>query len=1729
MRLIVSAIAVGLGSASLSGVPELPVDVSQAKPPGQSPLGSIQPPSELLAAQSGDSAPAKHASVPVHSVPSPELVFSDSPTDQDIIVSRCLETRLAPRDGLPVSGENLALSKALIKYRKNADNIDSLEEFLKEYPNTRWRASILLNIGLASRHQARWSKVIPAWQEAWKISKAETSDGMRYVADRTLGELATIYASLGHIEDLEVLIDEAKGRELRGLGEKLFIGAKQSLGVMKAYPGEGFRCGPLALAQIYRVEHPGAPLPRSIDDYKSTSIGTNLEQVSDWAKELKLDFQVAFRSKGADVLVPSVIHWKVGHFAALTAVSSDRYLSHDSTFGMNNVVSKEVLDSEASGYFLVPRGNLPGGWRSVPAKEASTIFGKGQASIPEPPPPQDIIPTVGGDSCGMTGMTTYSFEPTSVSLLLSDTPVGYAPPIGPDIRFKATYCSQEPSDQQLVSNLGEGWTSKWINYLYISDAEALGTILLYGPGGGELEFLGYNSATGAYVPQLLTHDILYQITPVKFVLHHQDGSLDNYDVSDGGSYIFRSSSIDRFGNAVHFGYDSQFRLVTVTDAIGQVTTITYGTDPYRITSVTDPFGRSATFGYNGSGQLTSITDILNITSSFTYTTVSKFGTVITGLTTPYGTTKFTYYGDNVGIRGLQAQDPLGGQERIEWDLAVDSTAIPDLVDPVVGSMLPSLVPTGLDNANLIYRNSFYWSKKAMTVAPGDYHKAFIYHWLHDISAGNIATGYVAENTKAPLENRVWYAYPGQPTNYLEGTSNQPSKVARILDDGTEQDSLSQYNSLGNVTQSTDPKGRIINYNYDPNNQIDLLNLTVQNGATQELNASFTYNSNHLPLTATDASGQTTTYTYNSFGQVLTVTDPKNETRTFAYNSNGYLQSITGALPGSTTTFTYDGFGRVQTVTDSEGYAVTMAYDAADRPLKTTYPDGTFSQIIYNHLDPEWSRDRLGRWTLSQYDALRHIVAVQDPLLRLTLFEHCTCGALIGITDPSGKRTSLIRDLQQRITQKSFADGTSINFAYENTTSRLKGVTDANGQTKSYSYNLDNSLRAVSYSNTIVPTGTVNYSYDPSYPRITSMTDGVGTTTYTFNPINASTSLGAGRLAAISGPLPNSTVSYTYDELGRVLSHSINGSANSNSVIYDALGRIASVSNPLGQFTYQYVDLTSRVRSLAYPNAQVTNFEYYPNAATDGSGDGNQRLQSIQNLNSNGTNLSAFVYQYDTAGEIVSWNKHWDGGPSLSSTFTYDAAKQLVAAIVPNPISQLPQAFFYSYDLSGNRTQEQIDSSINTSVFNSTNEYNGEIVGGSMTFEGTVSEPASVTVGGNAAKLDSSNNWLGSAAVMPGANIEPIVATDAHGYSISKSINVTVTGGPNRSLAYDANGNLTNNGAGQTYQWDAENRLVTITQSSGTTGFVYDGAGNRVQETLNGTVIKQWVWCASQPCEERDLNGNVTKRFYAQGEQIDGMPYYFTRDHLGSVREMTDGTGAIRARYDYDPYGRMTRVSGDLSSDFGFTGYYYHQATGINIARYRAYDPSLGRWLSRDPSGENSGLNLYGYARNNPISFIDRLGLCCEAERSAFDAAHLATEAAQDQATVSTNTYIIKVLDVAPAAVRYFKSIQPEKPILVKVANVLSNMPDNSPAEKGDDDSEVLGKALETANQYAEFLGEMNELSSKQSYDNAVTIAENAYQQMLADNSALADASAAEFDAFVALLECESNERIANQQ
>jgi RHS repeat-associated protein len=182
-----------------------------------------------------------------------------------------------------------------------------------------------------------------------------------------------------------------------------------------------------------------------------------------------------------------------------------------------------------------------------------------------------------------------------------------------------------------------------------------------------------------------------------------------------------------------------------------------------------------------------------------------------------------------------------------------------------------------------------------------------------------------------------------------------------------------------------------------------------------------------------------------------------------------------------------------------------------------------------------------------------------------------------------------------------------------------------------------------------------------------------------------------------------------------------------------------------------------------------------------------------------------------------------------------------------------------------------------------------------------------------------------------------------------------------------------------YRWDAADRLIQVTQGAHSTEFTYDGFGRRagITEKDSGAVTSsvRFVWDGGVIAQQRDAAGIVVqKEFYVQGEVTGSTKLYYFKDHLGSVRDVIDSTGSLRARYDYDPYGIETKVSGDLDVEYGFAGLHRHRASGLALAMYRAYDPRMGRWLSRDPLAESGGLNLYAYCGGRPIFAVDPWGL-----------------------------------------------------------------------------------------------------------------------------------------------------------
>jgi len=1455
------------------------------------------------------------------SIPLSTLHFSAQPTPSDISNARIFDEPLIPIGDEPSADENRALADALTDYacRTNLDDFSSLNDFLGSYPNSAWSGSLLLHLGTEYYNYGYYSKALDSWEQAWQRLKNTTDPRGKPQADRALGELARMYSKLGRMKELSGLLASAANRSLTGPGVQLIHSAQQGLWLMQNQPGICFKCGPFALDSILSDQDPAKAANPLIFQSQSTTNGFSLLQVAELSTQLGMNYQMAYRSPGSPWVVPAVIHWKIGHYAALLRREGNRFLVRDHTFQSSFWMTAAALEEESSGYFLIPSGSIPTGWRGVYETEAQTIHGKGNVSgqnpndtgpnnlqtggppnpgrpspndpgNPYPPndpggPPSDNPPS----SCDGGGMTSFTFDTMLASLSLNDTPLGYKPPVGPWIRFTATYDQDEANQPATFSyvNLGPQWTCNWIAYITDNPNSPGENVSCYQPGGGTLTFNGFSSTNGTFAPETMTQGILTQTSTSSYQLLFPSGVTWVFALPNGSSgssrQVFLTQVIDSASNTVSLHYDSSFRITNIVDAIGQSTVLRYTNSAYpdAITSVRDPFGRTVYFQYNASGLLSQITDVLGITSQYTYGS----NDFITALTTPYGTTTFSC-GTTNGGPWIQATDPLGESELAEAPLnPITSTTS----DP--SALVPTNMPLSPFNTALNYRDTYFWDKQTFDEA-GNLSAAIVYHFCHDINL-NIESG-VLESVKQPLENRVWYDYPGEPVSYQLGTQtiNRPSAVSRVLDNGTSQTSYYSYNPMGRVTNSIDPIGRNFTYVYATNN-IDLLQVIMTSNGRNELQSSITYNSQHRPLLFTDTSGQTTTNTYNSRGQILSTTDPLSEMTTYNYNTNGYLLSVTGQLQNASDVvgLSYDSYGRVQTATNVDGYTLTYAYDAADRVTNITYPDGSYRQFVYTLLDLTASRDRLGRWTTNTYNADRQLIQTEDPLGRITQYQYCDCGALEAIFDPLGNVTWWDHDVQSRVTGKYYADGSGVTFTYENTTSRIHSRTDEKGQQTFYNYYNDDDLAGVSYSNIVIATPTVTYTYDTNYNRIVEMQDGLGTTLYTYNPITLPPTLGAGQLASVSGPLPNSVVAYQYDQLDRMTNRAINGVAEA--ATFDMLGRPITVTNALGTFQSTYAGATPRLASETYPNGETNSYAYYGNASDD-------RLLQIQHLYPNGSLLSGFGYAYNSVGDITAWTNQWDTLPTQVWFPGYDAADQLTNVAVSGGNSPVTD-YAYAYDLAGNRIVAATNGVQTQYYYNALNQ----IAGSSVTL------PAGA------------------------------------------------------------------------YQWDTENRLVAVNQGTNTSEFSYDGLGRRVRivELTNGVPqsTNYYLWCGSRICEVRDASGtNVLRRLYTQGESLVGATgstnYYYTRDSLGSVREAVGANSLLATRYDYDPYGQKTVFEEGFPTTFGFTGDFVHQKSGLYLTWFRALDSTSGRWLSRDLFGERINVNLYSYVANNPVNDIDIYGL-----------------------------------------------------------------------------------------------------------------------------------------------------------
>ncbi|MBI5756804.1 MAG: RHS repeat-associated core domain-containing protein [Nitrospirae bacterium] len=430
-----------------------------------------------------------------------------------------------------------------------------------------------------------------------------------------------------------------------------------------------------------------------------------------------------------------------------------------------------------------------------------------------------------------------------------------------------------------------------------------------------------------------------------------------------------------------------------------------------------------------------------------------------------------------------------------------------------------------------------------------------------------------------------------------------------------------------------------------------------------------------------------------------------------------------------------------------------------------------------------------------------------------------------------------------------------------------------------------------------------------------------------------------------------------------------------------MDRLASRTDPLLRMEIYQYDLRGNLKTFTDRKGQITTFTYDPV---------NRRTQSSF------ADGSSSTYTYDAVGRLFRVNDIASGAIDL----TYDNLNRLTQEITPqgtvaygyDPLGrrtsmtvngQAPVGYQYDansrltqvgqgtqiiglgYDATGRRTTLSYPNGTNTSYTYDTASRLTDIV----------HQSTSAIIESLNYAYDAAGNRISFSRTGPQADLPQSVQAAYDAANEQIQFNSTT---PN--LTYDANGNLisqTDANGTTSYTWDARNRLTSMNGPGVSASFVYDVLGRRMSKTING-VATQYIYDRHNIVAE--IQNGVIAATYLRGLKIDeafvrqtsSNEYYHT-DALGSVLALTGQTGSTETTYSYDPFGNTT-VSGISTNPFQYTGR-ENDGTGLYYYRARYYSPGMQRFISEDPMGFHGGdFNLYAYVTNNPLKFVDPIGL-----------------------------------------------------------------------------------------------------------------------------------------------------------
>jgi RHS repeat-associated protein len=1033
------------------------------------------------------------------------------------------------------------------------------------------------------------------------------------------------------------------------------------------------------------------------------------------------------------------------------------------------------------------------------------------------------------------------------------------------------------------------------------------------------------------------------------------GGVYTRTMHDGTKIKFNSSGqqtaiVDRNGNTTTFTYNTSNQLVSVTDMNSQVTTITYSgttglattiTDPAsrslglaytstKLTTITDPNSNAWAYGYDSSDRLTSIKDPRSTGSNYTTTFSYNFASEVTSVSQPDGTTETISPRQLVGL-----PTPGTGTSTSPARAALAAAAFATYTDP----------------------NSQTWTEYFDGLGFG--RPVEIVDPLGDTAVTYLDGNGLPWLSADPLGRRERL--------FFDSSGNVTKDV---FPDDTYSTAAS-YNSFGEPQTVTDAAGAVTSYSYDTHGNV----LTIQDGPTALVTntTTFTYYTNGLVKTVTDARNYTSTYaydtlnrlstvtdallhtqtwTYDTYGNVATYTDPNGHTTSYTYNA---LNEMTGevrpqsATVSSTYTYTYDTVGNLTTkVTPlSTGVSATdtSTYDSMNRLTQETDPLGNVTTYLYDNAgNLVGITNALGYTTSYTVDNAGRVITVTVPLTSTTSattsYTLDAAGEVTAVTDPLSHTTDMTYTLNGWLASVTDPLGNSTSYAYNavgDQTSVTQTDTSSNSQTSSATYYFHHLLHTTT--DALSSSDVTTYGYDGDYNLVTIQDFDGNTTTLAYDALDrqqssnfdgAVTTYGYdnnGNVSTITDPLSNVTT-YTFDYQDRTLSEaSPNGKTMNYS--YDLAGRLLSVGDPT---TYAY-DADGRLTATTNPNGYTATYSYNAigelTAMTDFNG--HETTYSYNRAGwLTGENWTAgshsVVYSYDNAGHLTG-----AGDNSSTYTFTYNNDGSLHTSAVSYAGSGIGTVTLtYGYDGFGNRTSLADSAGAGATI---TYAYNHNHQLTSLVYAGATTATMTFDYGTSGSSRD-----LLTTMTMKGGGTNTLTA--AYAYD-SHSRLTTITYADAASHTLPTFGYTYNNG----------NQVTQYTGPEGTLTYLYDTVGELT--TVRGAESYTYSFDTSG-------NRNGTGYTTTTGNEMtaDAAGRTMAYDHSGNLTSMTDAAGH-KWTYTWDYRNRLTQVVEKDSSgtttllNEQFTYDVFNNLIGVSVngtqQRWTVYD-GQNAYIDFDGSG-----------------------------------------------------------------------------------------------------------------------------------------------------------------------------------